>query len=159
MIFAQCVSAGEVSCMFLTGVDRILGMKVILQMTTGGMKLPLLREVMIFFIWKQQEFKRYLAPKGLMIVYFCPTMYYLPKYPHIKASNIGKSLVKGKIVQCGEWWMQWWFGISISSVVPPNGFKVKFHEISSGKRAISCNTHCTLYIYALICHDCAIFFG
>lgn len=41
---------------------------------------------------------------------------------------------------------------------PPNGFKVKFHEEnSSGKRAISCNTHCTLYIYALIYHDCAIF--
>ena len=37
-----CVfTASEVSCMFLTGVDRILGMKVILQMTTGGgMKKP-----------------------------------------------------------------------------------------------------------------------
>ena len=67
------------------------------------MKLPLLREVMIFFIWKQQEFKRYLAPKGLMIVYFGPTMYYLTKYPLKEASNIGKSQVKGKIVQCGEW--------------------------------------------------------
>ena len=32
---------------------------------------------------------------------------------------------------------------------PPNGFKVKFHEENSrGKRAISCNTHCTLYISA-----------